>query len=426
MIRSISMSSTFPMRSKKPLALIVAVHPIWNVPPFVNAARELAANGYRVLVIGYQAEERPNRERLTDDAWIFRIGISSRRIGWAPLRKLLALFEFLTRARSIVRRLRPDVLITFNDPACILQKLTPDHPKLQRINWLLEYPELERLGLAERTIFRFSASCWKKAEVIVVPTRERLALHLALRPDCGDRKTLVIQNAPLDHPVPRTRPSERTREALTWLSKSDVSAIQIIYSGAIGNRYGADSLIRAVGSFPHGVRLLILGKKHPLSEKEVQEALNECAFPENIGWVDEIPYVELPQVLQACDVGFATYRGDTLNTRFSAPGKLYEYLKCGLTILSDEHCCIYAEVTAAGCGLFFPKPVTDEGIRAALAQLLDQQPQLPRMKAAARRLFENRLCMEQQIKPLLRHLSDRPDPSPAAKQSVEPLQSLHT
>ncbi len=411
-------------RTAQPVALIVAAHPIWNVPPFVNAAKELAAKGYRVIVLGYHANDLPQRERLRHNAWILRIPLPTRRVGWAPLRKFLAAFEFLARARSVVNRLRPDVLITFNDPACILQKFIADRPNLSRVNWLLEYPELERLGLLERTLYRISANSWKNAEVVVVPTKERLALHLALRPECADRKTLVIQNAPLNEPAPQTALSDGTRAALEWCHSGNPDSITIVYSGAIGNRYGADSLIRAAGSFPHGIRVLLLGKKHPLSEEEVNTALKECAFPENITWVDEIPYRELPQVLKSCDVGFATYRGDTLNTRFSAPGKLYEYLKCGLTILSDEHCCIYSEATAAGCGIFFPKPVTDDGIRTALAQLLDQRPQLPYMKASARRLFENRLSMEQQIKPLLRHLSDHAAPGLTTQRPVPTRQPV--
>jgi|GEM_PF-5901884 len=398
-------------QTRQPLALLVAAHPIWNVPPFVNAAKELARHGYKVIVVGYSTETLPRREALARNASIFRLPLNSRRIQTAPLRKFFAVFEFLTRARAITRRLRPDVLITFNDPASILQRLVPGREGLTRVNWLLEYPELEMLKFVERCLHRFSSRCWKTGNIVVVPTRERLALHLALRPECAQRTTLVIQNAPLHETVNDEKPSPRTQEALDYLKNCGPGAIRIIYSGAIGDRYGADCLIRAVGSFPSGVRLLLLGKKHPLSEAEVGAALQQTAFPENIHWIDEIPYRELPQVLRAGDVGFGTYLGDTLNTRFSAPGKLYEYLKSGLAILSDDQCCIYAEATAAGCGVFFPKPITDEGVKEAIECLL-QRGQATKMKAAARRLFETKLCMEEQIKPLLHELPRPPGNPP--------------
>lgn len=397
--------------STRPLALLVAAHPIWNVPPFVNAARELARHGYRVIVIGYQTSGLPNAERLGERARILRVPVTSRRIRWAGLRRFFAVIEFLTRSRRVIRRLRPDVLITFNDPASVLQRLTPAREGMSRVSWLLEYPELERMNFIERTLIAISASCWKKAELIVVPTRERLALHLALRPQCAERTTLIVQNAPLSQPPARIAPSPRTQAALRYLKQCPAGTIRIVYSGAIGNRYGADSLIRAAGSFRTGIQLLLLGKKHPLAEEEVNEAVKATAFPDNIEWIDEVPYRELSQILSSCDVGFATYRGDTLNTRFSAPGKLYEYLKSGLVILSDDHCCIYSDAVAAGCGVFFGKPVTDDGIRLALDELLSRQRELTSMKDSARRLFERRLCMEEQMKPLLERLPPFPQPS---------------
>jgi hypothetical protein len=384
---------------------LVAAHPIWNVPPFINVALELEREGYLVIVVGYRTENLPPDEQIAPHAQILRLPVTSRRVGWAPLRKPLALAEFLFRARSTILRLEPDVLITFNDPACLLQACTGHTDRCQRVNWLLEYPELERFGRMERTLFQLSSACWARTDFLVVPTRERLALHLSLRPGCNSRPTYVIQNAPRTRRSSSRLPlSPRTRSALRHLNELPPDTLRIIYSGAIGNRYGADSLIRTVGTFPTGVHLLLLGSKHPLAMEEVEAARRGLPFPNNIHWVDEIPYAELPHVLGACDVGFATYRGDTLNTRFSAPGKLYEYLKSGLVILSDLDCCIRIEAEAADCGVFFPHPVSDEGIREALTRLLRGRSALDQMKATSRALFEGRLCLEKQIAQLVNDL----------------------
>lgn len=404
----ITRSSKKNRPGRKPIALLVAAHPIWNVPPFVNAALELTRHGYSVIVLGYQARKLPRFERAGPGAMILRIPLASRKIRWTAPRKVLAVFEFLIRARAATMKIRPDVLITFNDPASILHKCTGAADSMKRVSWLLEYPELERLDFGSRLLMRLSASCWEAAQTIVVPTRERLALHLALRPACSRRKTLVIQNAPRDEPSPQRGSSERTEEALRWLQDGDSDCVRIVYSGAIGNRYAVDNLIRTAGSFPDKIRLLLLGQKHPLAESEVAAALRAIPFPENIHWIDEIPYRELSTVLQSCDAGFATYHGDTLNTRFAAPGKLYEYLKNGLVILSDEDCCVYGDTKAARCGFFFPKPVTDEGVRGALATLLNSRHNLKEMKLSALRLFQSRLNMERQIAPLIPELTGRP------------------
>jgi hypothetical protein len=391
--------------AKRPLVILVAAHSIWNVPPLFNVAHELAWKGYRVVVVGYKTDGLPNEEELAPYVKILRLSVHARRLGWSIVRKPLAVAEFIWLARSTIRQLQPSVLITFNDPACLLQVCTGPATRCRRINWLLEFPELERVGLMERFLLRLSSACWERADFLIVPTRERLALHLALRPGCNSQQTQVVQNAPRrQRSTGRLPLSLRTQSALRHLNTLPPGTLRIIYSGAIGNRYGADSLIRAVGTFPTGVHLLMLGAKHPLATQEVEGALRGLPFPDNIHWVDEIPYAELHHVLGACDVGFATYRGDTLNTRFSAPGKLYEYIKSGLVILSDSDCCIRTEAEAVNCGVFFPHPVSEQGIRMALTRLLRSQDKLDQMKSFSRALFENRLCLEKQIAPLVEKL----------------------
>lgn len=403
----ISNKSSRQENERAPTVLVVAAHPIWNVPPFFNVSRELARAGARVLVVGYQSNGLPAREKPAPGVRILRLQLRSRKIRWLGLRRFFAVFEFLYRARQIHLRFKPDILLTFNEPASIMHRITP-RPKRtgSRVCWLLEYPELEQQTLSLRGLFALSASCWRHADSIVSPTRERLALHLGLRPECAEHKHFVIHNAAL-HTPPESPPetiSPRAREAIAHLEGGSSRQVRIIYSGAIGNRYAIDSLVRAVGSFPRGVRLLLLGKKHELAEKEVAEAINECAFPDNIRWIDEVPYRELPTILRTADIGFGTYRGDTLNTIFSAPGKLYEYLKASLVVLSDEECCISAELRQAGCGVLFRRPITDEVIRQAIAPVLERPEVLLEMKDSAARLFNERLCMEWQISPLIEDL----------------------
>ena len=182
--------------------------------------------------------------------------------------------------------------------------------------------------------------------------------------------------------------------------------LRIVYSGAVGNRYAIDRLIQAVHANPQAC-LLILGKKHALSEQEVEAALARCPLGVRFLWVDEIPYAEMQEILPHADVGFAHYLGDTLNTRFSAPGKLYEYLRAGLTLLSDDECCLRAEARSADCGAFFPTPGTVNGISLSIAELCRRSAELPEMKQRSRVLFDAHFSLEQQMQPLFACLHER-------------------
>ena len=146
-----------PSTQRKPLALVVCAHPFWNVPPLFNVAHELARAGYRVIEIGYQGADRPPHERLSLSVQIFRLTLRSRSLRIGPLRKLLATIEFLAKSRRLITRLRPSLLITFNEPASILMG-TGLRGIPVKTAWVLEYPEFELASLPTRLMLKLSAA----------------------------------------------------------------------------------------------------------------------------------------------------------------------------------------------------------------------------------------------------------------------------
>jgi glycosyltransferase involved in cell wall biosynthesis len=154
------------------------------------------------------------------------------------------------------------------------------------------------------------------------------------------------------------------------------------------------------------VSLLLLGQKHELAEREVSDALRRVGGCNRISWFDEISYHELPAVLAGADAGFVHYVGDTINTRFAAPGKLYEYLRSGLVIVTDDECCIKQELSSRDAGVFFTRPGSHQSIAAALHRLSATRDQLPAAKASARALFEEKFNLQNQMDHLIKSISE--------------------
>jgi glycosyltransferase involved in cell wall biosynthesis len=174
----------------------------------------------------------------------------------------------------------------------------------------------------------------------------------------------------------------------------------LVQAGAVGDRYGVNRLIEAVADTT-GISLLILGKKHDLAEREVARALRDANDASRVKWIDEVSYRELAAVLARSDAGFVHYVGDTINTRFSAPGKIYEYLRAGMAIVTDDDCCIKSELAAGGVGFFFHRPGTRAGIGQALQRLSASRNKLKEIKQAAQRMFAEEFNLERQMAPLL-------------------------
>ena len=176
--------------------LILATHPIWNVPPFVNAAKAFATCGFQSLVVGYQGQGLPAIERLEKDSWVLRLPLRCRNISLSSLRKASSLIEFQLAALRVVDKWKPDAVIAFNDPTTLILK-SMRKKKIAKICWLLEYPEDNIEGFMEKMLQRACRKRWCHADIVVLPNQHRLALHSAVCPKLIEKTSFVIHNSPM-------------------------------------------------------------------------------------------------------------------------------------------------------------------------------------------------------------------------------------
>jgi len=398
--------------SMKQTVLVVHTSAIENTPPLRNCTTHFARRGIRVLVIGYKKPKLPKFERLGHGQWILRMNLKTRKIPGTYFRQACMLIEFLVAVRAILKRTVPRELVAFDDPAslCLVfasSKFTT------RIAWLLEFSHPRGKSVLQKALLAVTSRFWRLADALVVPTRERLALHLCLRPECLVKKHFVIHNAP--NCCKRSSPTFLESRNEHPLLQASEGRLRIVYSGGVGFGYGLENLIKAVGSMPDDFELLIIGPKYKRNETksgfmDAQEAISKCIEDANdrgnILWLDRVPYNELQGILLQRDIGYVTYEPLWLNNYFSAPGKVYEYLKAGLVVLMDNASCLSRELALNDCGEFFPINPSEEDIRAALHRLVSKRDDIQKMKEKALKLFEQELCLDKQMEPLLTWLNE--------------------
>lgn len=396
----------------KKIAVLIAAKSVGNIPRMLNLAQNLQVAGVNVIQIGRQASGSRRYIKKGRGHWVLNIKLWSAKIPFTFIRQPLILIEFIIRSRIALTRVQPNYLFTFYNTAAILHRFK--YPfSTKKIAWLLDFRHPYFLNYRHRILEKVGESGCKYSDAIVVPTRERLALHLCRRPECLNIPSFIIHNSP--NSISMGHDSFLRKNKETFKGYDD--RVSVIYAGGIGKGYGLEKIIKAVGSCPQGIRLLLVGKKRyviggsgKIKLDSVQSTIEqECKcvpYPSNIEWRDAVPYEELGELLRQADIGYVTYEGKAnLNDRFSAPGKLYDYLREGLVLLTDEQNPIFTELVTADCAVFFSVSANEDQMKEVLEEkILNQKEKIPEMKIAARNLFNNYFCQEKQINPLFAFL----------------------
>jgi glycosyltransferase involved in cell wall biosynthesis len=389
----------FRKKNSKDLILSIIAHPLTIAPRPMNSAIIFGQEGYSVLLIGYRNENQKKFETLGKGAKIFRISLKSRRIKVGAIRQLFSVLEFVIVATKLINRTSPKFIILFNEIANIILRFSTTNAI--KISWLLEFPEKYNHSIGESLMHWISIKTWKNADAYVFPTITRKAMAAVLEPTIISKPSFIVHNTPLpiEIPIPTTT-SENGNSARSQLKKwKESGKIIIIYAGAVGNRYGWDTLIRTVANLENPYRLMIFGKKHPLGIGEFTEAIKDTKFPTNIVWVDSVHYFELNSLISMGDIGFVHYLGDNLNTYFSSPGKLYEYLKSGLAILTDVEACIAEDIRINKAGILFDKPLKHSELEIILQNYSTEQINI--MKKNSFKLYNQQYKFNDQMKGLI-------------------------
>lgn len=122
----------------------------------------------------------------------------------------------------------------------------------------------------------------------------------------------------------------------------------IVYAGVVTSSRRINKLLDASIALSDKCKLLIIGNGdalQSLKDKAAKHSELKSAF------TGAVPYNCLGSLLSRCDVGFLYYPSDTLNNKYCASNKIYEYASVGLPILSNDNPTIEEELKNGHIGI---------------------------------------------------------------------------
>ena len=108
----------------------------------------------------------------------------------------------------------------------------------------------------------------------------------------------------------------------------------VVYAGAVTSSRRIGELVDASIVLHDQCKLLIVGKGDDLDVLKAKAA----SHPElKSAFTGAVPYKCLGSILSRCDMGFLYYPVDTLNNKYCASNKIYEYASVNLPMLANEN-----------------------------------------------------------------------------------------
>ena len=181
----------------------------------------------------------------------------------------------------------------------------------------------------------------------------------------------------------------------------------VVFSGFLSERTGLPNIVESMTLWPPNTGLVLLGQGSPefLDHLVAIARKNRCADRLIALGAVAPGWDAMSSLIAGASIGIATrkYKSGTLNEKYYDPTKLFEYAAVGVPVLcSDQHSLEFVQDEDWGVCV---DPESPARIGAAVSKMLSDPKTLERMGRTARRLFEERYCMERQVQPIVSALS---------------------
>ncbi len=259
---------------------------------------------------------------------------------------LIGLLESIRSAIRIIKDERPDIVYCHDYYSALLAYylIVVSYPvKIVYDAHELIIPEE---GIKDRRLsfFRwFEQRIVKRVNLLICASSERGQLM---------RKYYGLTNQPLTIPNVSQlsiQKSEEVNRIMDNLSSFFSQCMPtIVYAGVVTKGRGLDMLVDAVIDLSPKYKLLVVGDGNARQELEQRLDGKEGV---KYAFTGKVPYYALGSLLSYCDLGYVYYPNNSLNNRYCASNKVYEYSSILLPMVGNDNPTLKKELEFYGIGI---------------------------------------------------------------------------
>ncbi|PWB84665.1 MAG: hypothetical protein C3F11_00080 [Methylocystaceae bacterium] len=360
-------------------------------PPLEHSSILLAERGWRVCHLGVVAGGAAKDLTLVrHDSISASLMSPPQRRGLTPLHYV----RFLAWCRSEILRRRPSVVYCSDVRSYPVGLWASRLPGVVTVLHEHDPPRPGAGGIVGRLLWKARELFASRASLVVIPQDER-ARRFQEETDADRGKMHVVYNCPLKREI-EEQASER---------KASGSGVTLWYHGALGEGQLPSAVIDALALAPDDVRLEFAGYETVSGKGHVEKLIERA---QALGLADRVRYygalplrADLLRAAARADIGLALFANRFRDPMVGASNKPFDYLACGLPLLTNRTPEWEGFFGAAGVSISCDPENPDDIARAALA-LRNDPARRRAMADTGRRLVETKWNYEAQFARVLR------------------------
>lgn len=402
------------------IAWLITYTPASDEPRLLRKYQSLAAQGWRVVVCGYDGRS-PRPADWTYIRLANQYEIRGRRAGWmARMRRAGTKLAQLDPPTDVLKKLAAD-LIYFGLP-----NWGRDHHEILRI--AAENPDLKPdlvIAHDNHTCPPAYALARKYGAAFLADSQEYMLGVLMESPRWvrEDRPFIKVMQdyyfaradqvfAVSQGIVDRLNEEQKLRRPVKLLrnvpplerhSFRPVSGTRtLLYHGLIDPVRDLDLAVKAAKLWTSDTRLVIRGPSQGGAAESLQTLIAELGVSHRVTLEPAVPFVEMLTRANEADIGYFVYRDGSPQRRFVLPNKFFEYQMAGLALMISDLPEMAALTRQFGTGIVV-SDLTPEAIARAVDSLTDDQ--INTFKRASLKAAET-LCWEKEQDVLLETIDE--------------------
>ena len=369
--------------------ILIRSNPVSPDPPVEKVADTLIANGYKVLIIGWDRgnDVTEKDELLTLNHGIVKIvrfSIPAMFDGGIK-KNLLPLTRFQNRLHKWLKKHKDeyDVIHSFDfDTGFISNKIA------NKYNKRLIYHILDFYVDSHNIPSRFLESKVKDAEFAIINNADATII-------CTEkRREQIVGTVPKKLEIIHNTPKAINQISDSFGEIRNSNYCKLVYVGILARSRFLREIIKFVeqdGRFEFHIG------GFGIMENEVAEAAEKC---ERIFYYGKLPYDKTLSLEQACDIMVAIYDPKVPNHKYAAPNKFYESLMLGKPIVMAHNTGFDEIIETNKIGYLIE--FSEKGLSMGLNKLFDTRDEWITMSERMKKIYKEQYSWNEMEKRLIK------------------------